>query len=398
MDKFVLYKKLPETPGVYIMKNATGDILYVGKAGNLRRRVSSYFLRPHDARIESLVASIASIEHTVTDTEIEALVLEAALIKRYMPPYNIKEKDDKSFLYVVITKDKFPRVLLVRGKERSSVEGDAYGPFVSASALRAALRVIRKIFPWSDHTHEGVVGGKPCFNAQIGLCPGVCAGLITKADYAKNIRNLKLFLKGEKQKIMRLLEADMARSARAEQFERAEAIKRRIFALGHIQETALIGKGEEDENAGFLGRIEGYDISNISGTDAAGAMVVFTDGVPDKAEYRSFNIKTLTGSNDVGMMREVLERRFENKTWPLPHGILVDGGLGQVNMAREVVHALGLAIPVVGIAKGRDRKNNIFVGTMPQCATKALLIKVRDEAHRFSRARHIRRRAKSFLK
>jgi len=397
MDRSALYKNLPETAGVYIMKNAAGNILYVGKAVNLRRRVSSYFLRPHDSRIESLVHEIAAIDHEDTDTAIEALILESQLIKRHMPPYNVKEKDDKSFLYVVFTKDAFSRVLLVRGKDLSGDEGELYGPFVSASSARAALRIIRKIFPWSDHVREGKKGDKPCFNCQLGLCPAVCVGGITKADYAKNIRNLKLFFRGEKKKIIRTLEADMKKYAKALQFERAEAVKRKLFALEHIQETALIGKDDDAIGGGPAGRIEGYDISNISGTNAVGAMVVFTDGVPDKAEYRSFNVR-MQGPDDVGMMREVLTRRFENKQWRLPDGILVDGGLGQVNMAREVLNEFKLNIPIVGIAKGPERKNNVFMGTMPKCATKEILIKVRDEAHRFSRARHIRRRANDFLK
>ena len=229
-------------------------------------------------------------------------------------------------------------------------------------------------------------------------------GGITKADYAKNIRNLKLFFKGEKKKIIRNLEVDMKKYAKALQFEKAEAAKHKLFALQHIQETALIGKEDNciiPAIAGIMqdkkSRIEGYDISNISGTNAVGAMVVFMDGVPDKAEYRTFNIRTVTGPNDVGMMREVLMRRFENKARSLPDGILVDGGLGQVNMAREVLLEFKLEIPVVGIAKGANRKNNVFMGTMPKCATKEILIKVRDEAHRFSRVRHIRRRANDFL-
>ncbi len=404
MNKDYFYKNLPETPGVYIMKNAAGGILYVGKAANLRRRVSSYFLRPHDSRIESLVSEIARIDHEDTDTAIEALILESALIKRHMPPYNIKEKDDKSFLYVVFTKDTFPRLLLVRGKDLAGDEGELYGPFVSASSARAALRIIRKIFPWSDHVVAGKKGDKPCFNCQLGLCPSVCTGGITKAEYAKNIRNLKLFFKGEKKKIIRDLETDMQKYAKELQFEKAEMVKRKLFALQHIQETALIRKDEDVLIPAIAGistnkktRIEGYDISNISGTNAVGAMVVFTDGVPDKAEYRTFNIRTVTGPNDVAMMRETLTRRFENKAWPKPDGILVDGGLGQVSMAREVLQEFGLKIPVVGIAKGADRKNNVFMGTMPKCGTKEIMIKVRDEAHRFSRARHIRRRAKDFL-
>jgi len=395
MDSKRLYENLPETPGVYIMKNAVGGILYVGKAVNLYRRVSSYFLRPHDARIESLVHEINTIEHICTDTAIEALILESALIKRHMPPYNVKEKDDKSFLYVVFTKDAFPRVVLVRGKDVTGNEGRLYGPFVSASSARTALAILRKIFPWSDHREVGKKGNRPCFNAQLGLCPQVCTGGITKTEYAKNIKNLQLFFKGEKKKIIRSLEKEMDVYAKALQFEKAEAVKRKLFALQHIQETALLGKHEDVE--GPVGRIEGYDISTISGTYAVGAMVVFTNGLPDKAEYRTFHIRTVVGPDDVGMMREVLTRRFENKEWSLPDGILVDGGIGQVNMAMEVLREFGLTIPVVGIAKGPDRKNNVFMGLMPKCGTKEIMIRVRDEAHRFSRARHIKRRAKAFL-
>lgn len=390
-----LYEGLPETPGVYIMKSRAGGIIYVGKASNLRRRVSSYFTRPHDSRIESLVREVARIDHRDTDTAIEALILESALIKRYMPPYNIREKDDKSFLYVVFTKEAFPRVLLVRGKDRASDDGEVYGPFVAASALRAALRILRRIFPFSDHIKEGMKGGKPCFNHQIGLCPGTCVKAIARVDYAKNIKNLKLFFRGEKKRIIRSLEADMAQYGKALQFEKAEAAKRKLFALRHIQDTALIGEnivegGNEDM------RIEGYDVSNISGTNPVGAMVVFAGGKPDKKEYRLFNIRGIMGPDDTGMMREMIERRLDN-AWPLPQLILVDGGQGQANVAEAALMARGFAIPVVGIAKGADRKGNRFVGKIPKGVAEKTLIAVRDEAHRFSRAAHIRRRGNAFI-
>lgn len=384
------------------MKNAAGAIVYVGKAVNLKRRVSSYFLRPHDARIESLVLEIARIDHMQTDTGLEALVLESALIKRHMPPYNIREKDDASFLYAVFTKERFSRVLLMRGKNLTGEEKDAFGPFVSASAIRAGLKIIRRIFPWSDHSSpfvsQGAGGGKPCFNYQIGLCPGTCIGAISRADYAKNIRNLKLFFKGEKKKICRLLEVDMRRFSKNLAFEKADKAKRQLFALRHIQDVALIYEnGVVNKGSCATDRIEGYDISNISGASAVGGMVVFKGGAPHRAEYRLFNIRFVSGPNDVGMMREMLIRRLENKRWPLPDMILVDGGIAQVNMAREIFKEHGLMIPVVGIAKGKDRKANRFVGTMPRRASRETLIRVRDEAHRFSRSHHIRRRKKAFL-
>lgn len=201
MKSSIPYKKLPDSPGVYIMKDNEGKILYVGKAGNLRRRVSSYFERPHDVRIETLVSKIARIDHEKTDTALEALILEAELIRKFVPPFNVKEKDDKSFLYVGITRDKFPRVLLVRRTDAafSSQTAAQYGPFTSASSAREAMKILRKIFPWSTHDPDRI--GKferPCFDYEIGLCPGTCIGAITREDYLKNIDRLKLFLKAKR--------------------------------------------------------------------------------------------------------------------------------------------------------------------------------------------------------
>lgn len=391
------YKNLPSAPGVYRMKNAAGDIIYIGKAGNIQRRVSSYFLRPNNARIETLVSKIAAIEYNETDSALEALILEARLIKEYKPKYNIKEKDDKSFLYVEITRDPFPRVVLVRGT--APPKGIRFGPFVSASSIRAALKIIRRIFPWSDHPTPT---GKPCFNYQIGLCPGTCIGAITKKEYAKNIAHLKLFFRGQKKKIMRHLEKGMRAASKAEKFEKAEMVKRTIFALQHIQDTALISENEvasaqnESFGAAQNTRIEGYDISNISGTAAVGAMTVFINNKPQKSEYRLFNIRTICKPNDTGMMQEVLDRRLKNR-WPLPHLILVDGGLGQIAAARRALDKVGAHIPIMGLAKGRNRTSNRFIGVTPSFTDKKTLMAVRDEAHRFSHAHHTRIRSRRFL-
>lgn len=394
MDRKRLYEDLPEVPGVYIMKNAPGAVLYVGKAVNLRRRVSSYFTRPHDSRIEALVQEVRRIDHRECASGIEALILEARLIKEWAPKYNIREKDGKSFLYVEFGRGAYPSVRMVRGKD--AAEGYRFGPFVSASSLRAALGVIRKIFPWADHAPKEK-GGKPCFNYQIGLCPGTCVGAVTKAEYAENIKNLKLFFKGERKRVLKNLEAGMKEASHATDFERAERLKRRIFALQHIQDVAAVKEDEIASGSAAAGvRVEGYDISNISGTLAVGAMVVFVDGAPDKGEYRLFNIRADGAPDDVGMMREVLFRRLENK-WQLPACFLVDGGEGHRNMALAILAGRGLDIPVVGLAKGPDRKNNRFVGDIPPGVSEKTLIRARDEAHRFSRAAHIRRRGKAFL-
>lgn len=383
------------------MKDANGRILYIGKAGNLKRRVSSYFLRPHDTRIQKMVSEIRAIDYKETDTALEALILESALIKEHQPPFNVKEKDDKSFLYVEITKEKFPRVLLVRGKD---LAGRIYfGPFTSASSIREALRIIRKIFPWSIHTADKIGTFKrPCFDHEVGLCPGTCIGAISRKDYLKNIRNIKLFFAGKKRQIMRELEREMKFVAKNLEFEKADELKRQIFAIQHIRDVALIS---DSEIAGLSAtnyklqasyRIEGYDISNISGTSAVGSMVVFENGKPAKGEYRKFKIQTIHESNDVGMMKEVLRRRFGNP-WTLPDLILVDGGKGQVNVAREVLSEFGLRIPVVGIAKGPERKKNEFVGVVPRGIEEKTLIRVRDEAHRFAIAYHKRVRSGEFF-
>lgn len=391
-----LYQHLPPTPGVYLMKSRAGEILYVGKAGHLRRRVSSYFLRPQDGRISRLVSEINKIDYRKTDNAIEALILEAALIKKYQPKFNIREKDDTSFLYVEITKDKFPRVILVRGKEAAKkAVGRLYGPFTSAKSIREALKIIRRIFPWSVH-EPGAKFSRPCFDYAIGLCPGVCMNLITRADYLKNIKNIRYFFEGKKQRIIRNLAKEMKMASRDMRYEEAAQIRKQIFSLKHIEDVALISEETNTKSqSGF--RIEGYDISNISGTSAVGAMVVFVDDKPDKNEYRKFKIKTISGSNDVGMLKEVLHRRFRNN-WPLPNFILIDGGVPQVNAARTVLGELGLKIHIAGIAKGPERKRNDFLGTIPSSVNRHTLIKVRDEAHRFAISYHKQVRKGEFFR
>lgn len=399
-----LYEKLPETPGVYIFKGAAHGILYVGKAGNLRRRVSSYFTRPHDSRIENLVSKVKAIDYRPTDTALEALILEAELIKKYAPPFNVRERDDKSFLYVEISKEKFPRVLLVRGKSKPA--GTRFGPFTSASNIREALRILRRIFPWSTHTSLNVksqmskVKMRPCFEYELGLCPGTCIGAISRKDYMKNIANLKLLFAGEKKQILRNLENEMKMASRRLEFEKAEKLRRQIFALQHIRDVALINDPELPRAISYKlkadYRIEGYDISNISGTSAVGSMVVFCGNEPDRNEYRKFRIKTITQSDDVGMFKEVLRRRFKND-WPLPSLILIDGGRGQANAAKNVLAEFGLKIPIVGIAKGSERKRNDIIGKIPRGVSKNTLVRVRNEAHRFAISYHKKLRSAKFL-
>lgn len=435
-----LYEHLPETPGVYIMKNALGEMLYIGKATNLKRRVSSYFRvitnnppkkinpvvragtnrKDVDPRIRALVEMIAKIEVKKTDSALEALILESELIKKNQPPFNVQEKDDKSFLYVAITKDKFPRIILVRGKDvmhNTSLYARVFGPFVSASSVREALRIIRKIFPWNDHLPSEIRKKKPCFNYQIGLCPGTCIGKISEKEYKNTVEHIISFFEGKKGKIMKQLGREMRSASKKYEYEHAEKIKRQIFALQHINDTALISSdsleirnppGRASVRTGSkleipAWRVEGYDISNISGTYPVGVMVVFSvnDGdahcIPEKNEYRKFNIKTIQGPNDVGMIREVIERRFHN-TWKHPDLILVDGGLGQVNVTKRVLREMNLHISVIGMAKGTKRKRTDIIGKKPSWVSHETLVRVRDEAHRFAVTFHRKKRGDAFIK
>jgi excinuclease ABC subunit C len=395
-DAKKLWQKMPEAPGVYLMRDARRALLYIGKAANLRRRVQSYFTRPHDARISKLVSLIRRIDHKKTATALEALILEAALIKKYQPPYNVQEKDDTSFLYVVFTKEKFPRLILTRGKEVKKSRGDAFGPFIQGGSIREALRLLRRIFPWSVHNPaENGTFKRPCFEYELGLCPGTCVGVADRAEYLANIRRLKQLFLGKRPAILRELARAMKAAAKREEFEKAVVYRKQLFALKHIQDIALIKDREFTLPAAPVRalRIEGYDVSNISGTSATGSMVVFRGDRSAREEYRLFKIHSLHTPNDVGMLREVLTRRFKNH-WPLPDLILIDGGKGQVNAARAAMKDAGLMIPIVGLAKGPTRKRTDVVGTAPKGVALRTLIRVRDEAHRFARSYHIRLRSK----
>lgn len=419
----ILNQQLPDAPGVYFYFDKDGKLLYIGKATSLRKRVGSYFVKAHDARIADLVRNISRIDYIQVPTVIEALVLEANQIKKHQPPYNVMQRDDKSFLYLCITNEDFPKPVLLRGLDlerlgikpfsrRLSVQAKkkflaVYGPYISGRSLRKALELVRKSIPWSV-CQPGAK--RPCFDAQIGRCPGVCVGTISKRDYRKIVRQLMLFFEGKKEKIVRAMTRDMKAAVKAKEFERAAHLRDKIFALEHIQDVALIQR--EDDNLlipqslnpsthiNVDGRVEAYDIANISGTSNVASMVVFEGGRPNKNEYRRFRIKTVVGANDVAAMEEVIRRRVARNVktpdaWPLPDLMVIDGGEGQVNRAKEVLDELGIKVPIIGIAKGFDRKQDrlVYDKTDPQLrrvaeGSKEVMQRARDEAHRFAGAYH----------
>lgn len=392
--------KLPESPGVYLFFDVAGTLMYVGKATSLKSRVGSYFRLQKNGptrAIEEVASEISYIEYIETPTVLEALFKEADLIRHKKPPYNILLKDDKSFLWICFTADEYPRVVLVRGKDLEIPGAEKkypkrWGPFVGAKMTRSALEIMRRIFSWSDC----VPGQKrPCFNAQIGRCPGVCTRSITPSAYKKILKQMELFLDGKRSLLEAQLLKDMAAAARVEDFEQAALLRNQLFALQHIQDIALIGR-EDDELPTNLSvnpfkRIEGYDISHLSGTGMVASMVVFEHGEPAKKEYRKFEIKGFTKSNDTGALRETLSRRLAHSEWPLPEIFFIDGGEGQVNTVMKILRELKIDRPVVGIAKGALRKNIRYVFDRRNTALDRairlyghIFVKVRNEAHRFA--------------
>lgn len=383
-----LNKKLPDSPGVYLFKKGR-EVLYVGKATSLRDRVKSYFGKGVEFQrgpaIASMVDLSSSLSFVKTDSVLEALILESKLIKEIEPKYNTKEKDNKSFYYVGITNEQFPAVFLVRGRQLANENfakkfKNIFGPFPSSTQIRIGLNILRKIFTFRDRCTP--LSGKRCFDAQIGLCPGVCIGVISEKEYSKIIKNLCLFFNAKKERIVSFFEKEMKRWASKREFEKADEIKRKIFALKHIQDIALI-KDEFPSKPEKLFRIEAYDISHFGGKGIVGAMTVVENGQIVKSEYRKFNIKGFDSQNDPGAIGEILDRRLAHTEWALPNLIVVDGGRAQINSAKNVLDKNGVYIPVVGVVKDdRHRPREILDGGPFSIYHKDILL-ANSESHRF---------------
>ncbi len=403
--KYSDFKKLnlPKTPGVYFFvrkNNGKEEILYIGKAASLKDRVKSYFgddiLSTRGLHISNMIMLAQTVRFTKTDSVLEALLFENNLIKKHEPRFNTKEKDDKSFNCVVITKEKFPRVLIVRGRNiksdmRIKKAKYVFGPFPQGTALREAMKIIRKIFPYRDVCVPNQ--GKPCFSRQIYLCPGICTGEISEEEYGKTIRNLKLFFDGKKRKILKLLEKEMKSYAKDMQFEKADTIKKRIFALKHIKDISLIKDNRDKILTDKTFRIEAYDIAHISGTARVGAMVVVENGRANKSKYRKFKLQKNI-IDDIGGIKEILLRRLKHTEWKLPDLIVVDGSIPQKNIAEKIVKESGFIIPVVAVVKNERHKPERIIGdkSLVDNQERGILIS-NSEAHRFAIAFHRKRRS-----
>jgi excinuclease ABC subunit C len=408
---FLKNLNLPDKPGVYFFLKE-GRILYIGKATSLKDRTKSYFskdlINTRGPLIVDMVFKADELKWQETDSVLEALILEANLIKKHQPYYNTKEKDDKSFNYVCLTREELPKVLVVRERniKDTKIYTKMFGPYPNGMQLREALKIIRKIFPFLDEksklNHE--------FYRQLNLAPN----LNERRNYLNNIKNIKLLFEGKKKRIIFGLKREMNVFAKEQKFEEASRVKRQIFALGHINDIALIKQESPQqkfsgaqEEASVHGRkllheahlrIEAYDIAHMSGKDMVGVMVVLEGGEMNKNEYRKFKIKTQTGANDTGALAEVLERRFTHPEWRFPDLIVIDGSTAQINTANKIIKKNNINTEIVAVTKDDKHKAKEIKGdaVLVKKYTRQILL-ANSEAHRFAITYHKNMRGKSFL-
>ncbi len=433
-------KQFPAAPGVYLMKDEQGRVLYVGKAKNLRNRAGHYFSKAaiDDQRTCDLVKLIADVDFLQAESEVEALLMEARLVKDIQPPFNVELKDDKSFPYLQIRlREDFPRVEFTRAPRRRGVK--LYGPFTSAKGLRAALQVLQRIFKFRTCSLD-IKGDdprwrwfRPCLLHSIHQCTAPCNFRVTKEEYRKQIRGLRLVLEGKKSKLLAEMEKEMAEAAEAMLFEKAARLRDEIEALKNLSMRGQVDKDVQPEvfqiepKKGLHGlrkvlglsktprTIEGVDIAHLAGDEKVASLVSFIDGLPFKAGYRRYRIRTVAGNDDFASIREVISRRFRaagsgdprralvgsGDEAPLfPDILLIDGGKGQLNAALQVFQFLGKEPPcLISLAK---REEEIYrpgdaepLRLSRHAAALRLLQYVRDEAHRFAQHyHHILRRKK----
>lgn len=376
---------IPKEPGVYFFKQGK-DILYIGKATSLRDRVRSYFandiIHTRGSRILDMVALADGVEFETTDTVLEALIKEAGLIKRYEPKYNIKEKDNKSYSFVCITKDALPKIVIERGRS-ISFKGDGaydevYGPFPSLSKLFIAMKIIRRIFPFvTDKT-----GSK--LYAQIGLEPDMNKDNFLEI-YKKNIRNIKLFFQGKKSALIKTLTKEMMEYARKLQFERAAQVRQQIFALEHINDVALIDDGPTAVAGTHGFRVEAYDVAHMKGTNSVGVMTVMENGSVAKSQYRKFILRNTPKGDDLRGLVEIMTRRFKHAEWPAPDLVVIDGGKTHLKTAESALKALHINAKVVSVVKDDKHKARDVLGDSEVTKThKKDIILINSEAHRFA--------------
>lgn len=437
-------KSAPISPGCYIWKDLEGGVLYVGKAVNIRARTSSYLNNYErlDPKIRSMIDHAQDVEFYEVDSEVEALILETNLIKKYKPKYNRLMKDDKNYVWLKVDwYRQYPRLEIVR--EQLDKKSEYYGPYPIKFPVTKVLNALRKIYPYCDTPPqgEGRFLPKPCFNYHIGLCSGVCADKVSRIDHRKNINGIRNFFRGRKGREVDKLKQNMIFYSQRKNFEKAAEFRDKLKDLEYVTQRIRITKDmdelmllKEKEDSSILAqkeliqnltnyraiedkseklRIECFDISNIQGTNAVGSMVVFVGGKPAKSEYRKFKIKTKSTPDDFAMMQEVLTRRINRiakSNWAVPDLIIVDGGKGQLSTVFSLFQKLNYVdkIPLVGLAKREeeiffvsdDSRGELEFGRilLPRRSQSLYLVqRIRDEAHRFAIGFHRRLRSKGLV-
>lgn len=398
-------KTLPVSPGVYFHKSADGEIIYVGKAAVLKNRVRQYFQsqRDMDVKTRALVAEINDTDWTETESEIDALFLESEMVKRYMPRYNILLRDDKSQMYVRIDmKSEWPHVSFTRNPADDGAE--YHGPYYNGYAIKKALRYLRRVFPY--YTKPPKEGARADLDAHIGLSP--LPGT-TSDEYKATLRKLVRYFEGGRKKLATEIEKEMHQAAKLHDFETAARLRNRLRDLAELQRKIMFGDREfldisKDKALSDLvtllglpkipARIEGYDISHMGGVNVVASMVVFTNGVSNRSEYRKFKVSER--NNDTGNMREVIARRLKHlKDWGKPDLVLIDGGIGQINAVADLLSAEN--IPFVGRNKSGNHSRNANVRLVlpgkeieiqPGSHLAKLIARIDDESHRFAVSYH----------
>lgn len=422
-------KSLPSQPGVYLFWQGN-EVIYIGKANNLRARISSHFQNSkYDSKEKLIIDKSDRLDFKITQGDFEATLFEAELIKKYQPKYNVRWKDDKNFLYIKITiKDKYPKILTTR-KENDG-HSLYFGPFSSTRVVNNLLREIRRVVPFCS---QKKLTKKPCFYSKIGLCnpcPNYILSLSEKRKkiislqklYRSNIKKIVNLLKGNFAPVFNSLEKELKTKIKKEEYEdclklrnKIQLLQELIYKKSFINEEITENKKNWQEEVNqllikfrlikksiFIKRIECFDISHLFGQQATGSMVVFIDGVPEKKEYKRFKIKAVNQISDVEMLKEVLQRRFLKKDWPFPQLLIIDGGKPQATTTLKVLKEFNLKIPVIGIVKSPDR---LIIGDkilrtikLPHNSSFFNLLKyIRDESHRFAKKYHLLLRKKTMM-
>lgn len=423
---------LPPAAGVYVFVGLKNEMLYIGKAVNIKERVKNHFSQP-GFKDNIFLPETVKIGYIATSSEIEALILEAELIKKYQPRYNTMWKDSKNYFYVAITKEKFPRVFITHqtsliASDSKKQPADFLGPFVDGQSLKLTLQLLRKIFPYRSCNK---MPKKPCLWFGLKRCSAPCligSSLLAQQSseqtriYRQNIRGLVKILQGRKARVMDQFKQEMEKLSREQQYETAAQVRNKLLAFESILNNAHILKPPKtpldwqvvepllQQLVGLsapISRLEGYDISNIQGQQATGSMIVFANGQPSKKNYRKFKIKMAAKPNDTAMIKEVIRRRLRHPEWPLPQVMLIDGGKGQLEAAIFARRGKKKTMPLLPKIMSLAKRNNelylegqtkpLLLKSLPS-ALANLILQMRDEAHRFAVSYHHKLRSNKMLK